>query len=269
MTHMRLSLALLLALACLPWEAFSQISPVRLRSIFEFVDLDQADMKVPAFAAGVSLRADVDESVASETWKLELFAFRRGLVQRFTGTGRPPRSIRWHGVAQDGSLTSNSFYTAQLRVTTPEGETLASEIAEVHLVKPVELTRLENHNLSFAEDVSNIIIRLPKLTYSPGRSEFSPEVSEALDAVAEYLKRAGDKKILVLGFTDPTGSPERNRALSVERARRVYTYLASQGGFAWEQMRFGGMKDSRPIADNSTEQGRERNRRVEIWVQKA
>ena len=139
----------------------------------------------------------------------------------------------------------------------------------ISLSKPVELARLQNYNLSFAEDESKLVIRLPKLTFSPGSSAIAAEVYEALEEVARFLEDAGNKKILVLGFTDPTGSQGRNQELSRERAREVYDYLAARSGFSWDTMRFGGMGDSRPIADNSTDEGRERNRRVEIWVQKA
>ena len=269
MTRSRLVAGLMLCavrLAAFPeWDG----GPVRLVSAIEFVDIDKADMRTPAFATGVTMRPAVDAAVPAEAWRLAVYSFSRGLVQEFTGQGRPPGSIRWYGVTKTGGLAGNSFYVAELEVRAQGGRTLRSPDVSISLIKPVELGQLEDYDLSFFEDAGKIVIRLPKLTFSPGSSAISPEVHETLDAVVRLLEGIQDKRILVLGFTDPTGSPGRNRMISQARARGVYDYLVCRGGFTWTRMRFGGMGDSRPIADNSTAEGRERNRRVEIWMQKA
>lgn len=255
-----------LRLAAFPeWDG----GPVRLVSAIEFVDIDEADMRTPAFATGVTMRPAVDASVSAEAWRLAVYSFSRGMVQEFAGPGRPPGSLHWYGITKDGGLAGNSFYVADLEVRTPGGKTIRSPDVNISLVKPVELGQLEGYDLSFFEDAAKIVIRLPKLTFSPGSSTIAPEIHETLDAVVRLLNGVKDKKILVLGFTDPTGSRGRNRTVSRERAREVYDYLVGRGAFTWERMRFGGMGDSLPIADNSTDEGRERNRRVEIWMRKA
>jgi phosphate transport system substrate-binding protein len=72
-----------------------------------------------------------------------------------------------------------------------------------------------------------------------------------------------DQQIVLAGFADSTGDHERNIALSLARARSVQRELTSQGVRVKEALGFG---DAMPIRDNATPEGREKNRRVEIFV---
>ncbi len=65
------------------------------------------------------------------------------------------------------------------------------------------------------------------------------------------------------GHADPQGSPERNLELSLRRAEAVVAYFVSQGEDP-ERFIAVGYGDTRPIADNSTEAGRQKNRRIEF-----
>jgi OOP family OmpA-OmpF porin len=69
--------------------------------------------------------------------------------------------------------------------------------------------------------------------------------------------------VRVEGFTDNSGSRERNRQLSQQRADAIVNWLADHG-VARGQLQARGYGESRPIADNSTAQGRAQNRRVEL-----
>lgn len=83
--------------------------------------------------------------------------------------------------------------------------------------------------------------------------------------VANARKGEGTEKapILVIGHTDNTGSAEYNQALSEQRAKAVVSLLAKQG-FNAEQLYFQGAGEGRPVADNTTQAGRDMNRRVEL-----
>ncbi|WP_288739902.1 OmpA family protein [uncultured Rheinheimera sp.] len=83
--------------------------------------------------------------------------------------------------------------------------------------------------------------------------------------VANARKGEGTEKapILVIGHTDDTGSAEYNQTLSEQRAKAVVSLLAKQG-FNAEQLYFQGAGEGRPVADNSTQAGRDMNRRVEL-----
>ncbi|MGP9556240.1 OmpA family protein [Psychrobacter sp. AOP7-A1-24] len=93
-----------------------------------------------------------------------------------------------------------------------------------------------------------------------------PEVNkELLDRAAEIINNVPDMKLMIVGHTDSQASDSYNMELSQERADSVKTYLVSQG-VDEAKLNTKGMGESEPIADNSTEQGRFRNRRIEFLV---
>jgi phosphate transport system substrate-binding protein len=83
-----------------------------------------------------------------------------------------------------------------------------------------------------------------------------------LDRVATWARSARVRKVALLGFADSQGTPAVNMGISLDRARAVYKLLHDRGVDADAE----GFGDSMPVASNATPQGRERNRRVEVWI---
>jgi len=103
------------------------------------------------------------------------------------------------------------------------------------------------------------------VTFDVGRATIKPQFYGALDAVASTLLQYDRTRIEVEGHTDSTGSAAMNQQLSENRAMAVTSHLASRG-VPRDRMYAIGYGKTRPIADNSTAEGRARNRRVEIVV---
>jgi OOP family OmpA-OmpF porin len=89
---------------------------------------------------------------------------------------------------------------------------------------------------------------------------------KSLDRAAEMLTRFPEKRVEVQGHTDTIGQPDANMALSDARANAVYRYLTGKG-VAADRLLAKGYGDRQPIADNSTKEGRQQNRRVVFQVQ--
>ncbi|RLB81109.1 MAG: hypothetical protein DRH15_06975 [Deltaproteobacteria bacterium] len=102
-----------------------------------------------------------------------------------------------------------------------------------------------------------------------GFNEFflKPEAKKALDLVAQILNQKSGKKILIVGYTDNVGSDQYNLRLSLQRAQSVADYLIYVGGVNKQRIKIEGKGKADPVADNSTEEGRAKNRRVEITIQ--
>jgi OOP family OmpA-OmpF porin len=102
-----------------------------------------------------------------------------------------------------------------------------------------------------------------KITFDPGSASITAATQPIIDDIAEVLRACGDLRIRVAGYTDSQGREEMNLRLSQDRADAVLTALRSRrvpvGTF--EAVGYG-IAD--PIADNSTEEGREANRRIEF-----
>ncbi|MGP5359736.1 OmpA family protein [Psychrobacter celer] len=93
-----------------------------------------------------------------------------------------------------------------------------------------------------------------------------PDANKALlDRAATIITEVPDMELMIIGHTDSQASDDYNIELSQERADAVKEYLVAQGVDA-SKLSTKGMGESEPIADNSTEQGRFRNRRIEFVV---
>ena len=99
------------------------------------------------------------------------------------------------------------------------------------------------------------------------QSYIRPDDVAKLDQDASTLKQLGDTKVEVAGHTDSIGTDEYNMGLSMRRADAVRMYLIDKG-IAPDRLTVRGYGESQPIADNETEAGRFRNRRVELILQK-
>ncbi len=103
------------------------------------------------------------------------------------------------------------------------------------------------------------------LSFDVGRAEIQPGFKPVLDRFAQNLITYPVTTVSVVGHTDSTGSDAINRPLSVERASSVRDYLISRG-IDSRRIAIEGRGSGQPVADNATEAGRAKNRRVEIFV---
>ena len=101
--------------------------------------------------------------------------------------------------------------------------------------------------------------------FRTGSSQLDNKALDDLDRVTAYLASASarDKQVMLIGFADNKGSSQANQTLSNERAKIVDRQLSSRGVLADVSAGFG---SAVPVASNETDDGREKNRRVEVWL---
>lgn len=105
--------------------------------------------------------------------------------------------------------------------------------------------------------------RLDEVHFASGKADLTPDSDGALTRAAKVLSDNPDWKIRVEGFTDSVGNKDSNLKLSQDRAEAVANWL-SDHGIDRNRLSAEGFGESRPIASNSSEYGRRRNRRVEL-----
>ena len=93
-------------------------------------------------------------------------------------------------------------------------------------------------------------------------AKIKKESLPVIDKFAEFLKKHTHYKVLIVGHTDSIGTKEYNKKLSLRRAQAVVKALVERG-IDPKRLTAKGMGEEQPIADNSTEEGRALNRRVE------
>lgn len=91
------------------------------------------------------------------------------------------------------------------------------------------------------------------------------ESAKNLKTLAKSLDKYPGSNLLVVGHTDSLGTTAYNQDLSLRRARATAAYLTSQGVLL-ERIKSDGKGESEPVADNNTEAGQARNRRVEVAI---
>ena len=106
---------------------------------------------------------------------------------------------------------------------------------------------------------------LPKIQFEFDKADITPESNATLDLIAEVLRSDEHLKVMIFAHCDAIGTDEYNLDLSQRRAKSVSDYLASKGVHP-PSMRHRGFGASKPIADNATDEGRAKNRRVEFYI---
>jgi outer membrane protein OmpA-like peptidoglycan-associated protein len=103
------------------------------------------------------------------------------------------------------------------------------------------------------------------ISFDIGRADIKPNFAPILDRFAQTLNEHPATRVRIVGHTDSTGSDAINDPLSVNRAASTRSYLASRG-VDLQRIAIDGRGAREPIADNATDAGRARNRRVEIFI---
>ena len=116
-------------------------------------------------------------------------------------------------------------------------------------------------------DINAVIkaLNLQIIKFATASHQIPEENKAILDEAATLMKNVKDAKLTVVGYTDSTGHANNNKALSLKRAQAVVDYLVSQG-VDTAQLSAVGYGADHAVADNATEEGRFKNRRIEFFV---
>lgn len=140
-----------------------------------------------------------------------------------------------------------------------ENNEIATELLEEIKDKFIKDVRVDS-------DAGNITVTLENIRFLPDSYELLPEEIEKLNSITGILKKYSDKNLIIVGHTAFTGIYLTLQELSEKRAQAVRNYLLSLNIWREDQIDYKGMGPDEPVADNSTEEGRQKNRRVEIKI---
>ncbi len=126
---------------------------------------------------------------------------------------------------------------------------------------------LDGTGVDVVRQGDNIQLQMPSsITFDTNQAAIKPEFRPILDDISGTLSEYESTVVHIAGHTDSTGSADYNQRLSVNRANSVRGYMIGRGVIP-ERIITTGYGESVPIADNTTEHGRQQNRRVEITLQ--
>ncbi|MBD3418852.1 MAG: OmpA family protein [Chitinivibrionales bacterium] len=125
---------------------------------------------------------------------------------------------------------------------------------------------LQSALIQVSQDARGTIISMSDILFDIGKATLTSDLKTSLAKIAGILLVFKNSKVIIEGHTDNQGAEEFNQKLSENRAANVMEFLVEQGVSA-SRLKAVGYAFHRPIADNDTREGRQKNRRVDLVVQ--
>ena len=198
------------------------------------------------------------------------------------GTGKPPGQVSEHALT---GAKDQRFLSAKR--SGPAGEAYASVYVamgtfDMHpqtnghsivLLDLIEAAPMETRMVTvdagtMAKDVAATgHVALYGIYFDHDKSDLKPESAPTLEEIAKFLKQEPKMTLYVVGHTDNVGGYDYNMGLSQRRAAAVVKELISRHGVPAARLKPAGTGPLAPVAPNDTEEGRAKNRRVELVKQ--
>jgi outer membrane protein OmpA-like peptidoglycan-associated protein len=201
------------------------------------------------------------------------------LVAGLTVTGCASKKYVQEQVANSESVTNGKIGEVQTSVEGNQKEITALHQTDAEMQKQLDkLSATAKEALDRATKagklaegtfIAEIILTDEDVRFGFDNYKLSDEAKAALDGFAEkVIKKNVGAYLEIQGYTDNIGSESYNLSLGYKRAEKVMKYLASEKGFPLHRMNVTSYGEYKPIADNSTREGRAQNRRVALVLMK-
>jgi outer membrane protein OmpA-like peptidoglycan-associated protein/outer membrane protein assembly factor BamB len=237
--------------------AASHVQPILARGLVFLA------MNTTLFCIGEPVKAAEPEIPKIETNARRLWLVDAATGRRLDGEVRlawMDTNGRWN--FSDGTLQNGSIVLAE---NVPAGVPLSVEKQGYAFARLLWATQSREERLALVPLAREDRWVLHDVFFLTGSALLQDASLPALYELARLLKANPQARVILEGHTDSSGSPAHNLILSRERAGAVMEFLVRQGIGAW-RMESVGYGDTRPIADNSTPDGRMKNRRTEIRI---
>ncbi len=175
--------------------------------------------------------------------------------------------------AKGGTVLYQDDAQTTVRLTTPAGELWlnigVSNDGEMYTAEIIEKAAMAQEIQLNAGELARALnetgsVALHNILFDTGKATLTPGSSAALAVVGELLKNDQALRLEIQGHTDNVGVKAANMTLSQARAAAVRDYLIKTFGIMPERLTSAGYGDTKPVAENATDDGRAKNRRVEL-----
>ncbi len=203
-----------------------------------------------AIAFGLAGCANMSETQKTTGTGAAIGAVAGGVIGAATGDGGGKRAVT--GAAIGAAVGAGGGYLWSKHM-----EQQKKEMEQATQGTGVSVTQTADNQLKL--DIPSDV------SFDTGRYDIKPNLQPILDRFATTLNQNPVTRVTIIGHTDSTGTDAINNPLSVNRAAATRDYLVARG-VASNRISIDGRGAREPIADNSTADGRSKNRRVEIFV---
>jgi outer membrane protein OmpA-like peptidoglycan-associated protein len=230
------------------------------------------------------LRDEVKEGVKTAVLKVEYVTFHqvkygavpaRPVPAKITGTSEQTfwwdiAAGQFHSYHEDFDyifFLSNASHVEYRG--TADGRLLKSEVLQRDKVADDLNKKIKEDKIADTtarKDKNGVTIVMENVQFPPNSPELTGTEKEKLTRIAKLLKQYQERDLLITGHTARVGDEQTSQALSEQRAMAVSDFLIENGARKKNQVMTQGKGSREPAADNATEAGRKRNRRVEITI---
>jgi OmpA-OmpF porin, OOP family len=234
-------------------------------------DLRERGFEVLFSASGDGLERNKGDNVAAEIYGVTPQNSNRENPDKVSLTGVDRSKSHYAAAkltrAEEGDVYATVFAfeaterAAPLKVA--EGQTVVR--LDVLEVKPMQQKMVTVDAAEMERQISaNGRVALYGILFDFNKADVKPESEQALAEIAKLLKSRTTLNVLVVGHTDAVGNFESNRTLSQRRAEAIVRSLTSKHGIEKQRLFPVGVSYAAPVATNTTDEGRAKNRRVEL-----
>jgi outer membrane protein OmpA-like peptidoglycan-associated protein len=239
----------------------------------------EAEAKAATEAAAAKQRSDEEARRQAELAAAREAQLRAEAAAREAEAARQQAQLRAEAAARDAAARDAQLQAtqaraeaaardaaareAQLQATQAQAETERARRAAEEL--RAQLLEQFNRIMETRDSARGLVVTMADVLFDTGKYDLRPPTREALARLSGIALAHPGLRFEVEGHTDSVGSDELNQVLSQQRADTVRDYLIQQGLPA-QGVTARGFGKTVPVADNSTAEGRQKNRRVELIV---
>lgn len=182
------------------------------------------------------------------SWKISIANSQAQPVRTLSGSGTPPQTVTWDGICDDGTLLlANELYRYQLELTYADNSLAVSP------------------KRYFGVNKKTIVsLNLSSGAFKTDSDELTGDAKAILKDAAQKIRQYPNELITIDGHSDNIGDATYNMELSERRANAALEYLVTAENLSRKRLVARGFGETRPVASNATEEGRDINRRIEI-----
>lgn len=195
-------------------------------------------------------------------------------VTDFKAKPRKGEEVLFHAKKKNKDFFGRTNAAGKLSLALPVGDdyiVTIKSLSDSTKYGELKIAALEENQFYTDPFVVNVQYEAPReftlnhVYFDVAKATLRSESNKELQELAEYLKYKEDEKIEIAGHTDNDGKDADNMKLSQQRAEAVKNYLIKRG-IAANRLIAKGYGATMPIADNSTEAGKQKNRRTEVKI---
>jgi OOP family OmpA-OmpF porin len=191
-------------------------------------------------------------------------AFQQAGLQIHRGVNGPRKIVNWNGgkwVSAEGTPSGGKGVVYLFYGCPYDGGTADLVVVEAQAME--QKVALDASAMQ-AEIEKSGHVALHGINFDTGKATITADSAATLKEIADLLSRNGSWKLRIEGHTDDVGKPKDNLLLSRKRAEAVKDWLVANAKVAAARLETQGLGDTRPVAGNDTDDGRAKNRRVEL-----